>query len=252
MIIEHLPVSRLKRELNQTLRRLEAGYVDALLLTRRGERVATLVKNGPFIDWIHRMDHANSEFAQRQQRASTSENQAPATNALLPASDQHELGGRLDDDSEDPIALFTLGEMRMAGLKVPAPFEHEPDYRVLTVDHSTANRLARRILNDWVVPDDESAALLNGISDENLRYVLLIDQLLRVLSEEPRDYLAGETVRFDAQTPWSLIQRGDAGRVHANLAYRVFGGGWQADGPNSRCACSILPPAPGTDLLARR
>lgn len=226
MIIEHLAFSRLKRELNQTLRRLEAGDVDALLLTRRGERVATLVKDDPFIDWIHRMDHANAEFAQRPQRASTSENQAPATNALLPASDQHELGGRLDDDSEDTIALFTLGEMRMVGLKVPAPFEHEPDYRVLTIEQSTANRLARRILNDCAVPEGESEAFLNGISDEDLRYVLLIDQLLRLLSTEPRSYLAGETVRYDAQTPWSLIQRGDAARVHANLARRVFGGGW--------------------------
>ncbi|QQD17457.1 hypothetical protein I6N98_13950 [Spongiibacter nanhainus] len=143
-----------------------------------------------------------------------------------PVSDEAVCNTATVAGNDSSIAVFTLGEMRMAGLDVPVPFTNEPDDRLLTVSIPIAERLAARILDSWAAPQDEVKQLLGALSRDELRYVLLIDQLTRVLSLQPESYLFQDNTYLDGQTPWSLIADGNAKRVHAYLAHQVFSGGW--------------------------
>jgi prevent-host-death family protein len=48
MIVESIPTSRLKREMNQVFRRLARNSVDAYIVTRKGKPVAYLVSISHF------------------------------------------------------------------------------------------------------------------------------------------------------------------------------------------------------------
>lgn len=143
-----------------------------------------------------------------------------------PGSDEAAYNTATVAGEDGSIALFTLGEMRLVGLDVPAPFANEPDDHLLTVSIPVAERLVARILDSWAAPRDEVKQLLGALSRDELRYVLLIDQLTRVLFLQPESYLFQDNKYLDGQTPWSLIVGGDAKRVHAYLAHQVFSGGW--------------------------
>lgn len=68
MILELIQVSRLKRELNKVIRKLNSAEVDVYIVSMKGRRVAYLMAPERFHDWIHRIDHADSEEAIRLNR----------------------------------------------------------------------------------------------------------------------------------------------------------------------------------------
>ena len=65
MILELITASRLKRELNCVIRKLGRGNPDIFIVSRNGDRVAYLIAPDRYHDWMHRIDHADSEEAIR-------------------------------------------------------------------------------------------------------------------------------------------------------------------------------------------
>lgn len=63
MILELLPLSRLKRELKRIVRQLERGNPDIYIISCRGERVAYVLRPELFHEMMHQLDHAELENA---------------------------------------------------------------------------------------------------------------------------------------------------------------------------------------------
>lgn len=68
MILELIPVSRLRRELNRVIRNLANGNPDVYIVSRRGERVAYLVAPDLFHAGMQLVDHADLDAALRAAR----------------------------------------------------------------------------------------------------------------------------------------------------------------------------------------
>lgn len=56
MIIDTIPISRLKRELNRVLRTLARNRVDVYVITRKGQPVVYLVSVSHYEDLLAEMD----------------------------------------------------------------------------------------------------------------------------------------------------------------------------------------------------
>lgn len=76
MILELLSVTRLKRELNQVLRKLSRGNPDVYIISLKGQRVAYLVAPDLFRAGLHTVDHAVLDETLRKMRASPQESQS--------------------------------------------------------------------------------------------------------------------------------------------------------------------------------
>ncbi|QQD17299.1 type II toxin-antitoxin system Phd/YefM family antitoxin [Spongiibacter nanhainus] len=63
MILELLPLSRLKRELNRIVRQLDNGNPEVYIITCRGERVAYVLNPELFHEMMDQVDHAELENA---------------------------------------------------------------------------------------------------------------------------------------------------------------------------------------------
>jgi len=63
MILELLPLSRLKRELKRIVRQLERGNPDIYIISCRGKRVAYVLRPELFHEIMHQLDHAELENA---------------------------------------------------------------------------------------------------------------------------------------------------------------------------------------------
>ncbi|GAB3375143.1 hypothetical protein GCM10027567_13620 [Spongiibacter taiwanensis] len=68
MILELISPRRLKRELNKVIKNLEKGNPDIYIVSRKGKRVAYVMAPDLFMDWLHRVDHADSDEAIRALR----------------------------------------------------------------------------------------------------------------------------------------------------------------------------------------
>ncbi len=128
----------------------------------------------------------------------------------------------------DSILMLTLGEMRMIGLRVPEPFEDDPDDVTLAIGRAAARTLAGKLLSAWRVPDAEASDFLQDASDAVLSDVLVIHQLLQVMftRNTPGDFIQSANKAYDGRTAWDVIHSGDSSTVRQDLAYQVFGGGW--------------------------
>lgn len=133
-----------------------------------------------------------------------------------------------DSPKEPRIPLFTLGEMRMLGIKVPGHFRDSPDEDMLTVPRSAALQLISRRLKQWKVADEERNAFMADITLDVIRDVLVSHHLLQMLlrNADPEIFFLRSHKQFEDRTPWDLIRSGESKRIRRFLAHHVFCGGW--------------------------
>ncbi len=132
------------------------------------------------------------------------------------------------EQDEPTIPLFTLGEMRMIGIKVPEHFKDSPNEHTLVVPVSVAMEHIRSVLNRWRIADDEATTFCQTISPEVMHDVLVIHQLLLVMftNNSPGDYVQSPNKKFDGRTPWKAICNGESEHLRRYLEHFVFNGGW--------------------------
>jgi hypothetical protein len=126
------------------------------------------------------------------------------------------------------IPLFSLGDMRLLNIKVPAHLADNPDEFVLGLPRDAALNLAQSVLRLWQVSPKEGEIFLTGITDDVLSDVLIIHQLLEVLfpKNESDKYMQASNKHYDGRTTWQAIQNGESLKVRKYLEHNVFNGGW--------------------------
>jgi hypothetical protein len=126
------------------------------------------------------------------------------------------------------IPLFTLGDMRLLNIKVPAHLAGNPDDFVLGLPRDAALNLAQNVLVLWQVSPKEGETFLTGISDDFLSDVLIIHQLLEVLfpKSESDKYMQASSDHYGGRTPWQAIQVGESLNLRKYIEHMVSNGGW--------------------------
>jgi hypothetical protein len=126
------------------------------------------------------------------------------------------------------IAFFTLGDMRLLNIKVPAHLADNPDEFVLGLPRDAGLNLAQSVLGLWQVSPKEGEAFLTGITDDVLSDVLIIHQLLEVLfpKNESDKYMQASNDHYGGRTPWQAIQDGESLDLRKYIEHMVYNGGW--------------------------
>lgn len=128
----------------------------------------------------------------------------------------------------DLIALFTIGEMRTLGLRIPREFEKSRNDEMLMIPRLKALQLTSKCLRRWKVSEEEQENFIATITNDVIHDVLVCHQLARLVYRNlaPDRFFHRPLKVLDHNTPWSLIQEERSEEVRAFLTHQAFCGGW--------------------------
>lgn len=133
-----------------------------------------------------------------------------------------------DKHERDIIALFTIGDMRTLGLRIPRELEKSRNDEMLMIPRSEALKLTSKCLRRWSVSEEELENFIENITNDVIHDVLVCHQLAQLVYRNlaPDRFFNRPLKKLDHNTPWILIREGRSEEVRAFLAHQAFCGGW--------------------------